>query len=295
MKKVKKSPFFGVITALITPFRDGEIDYPSLKGLIERQIRAGVDGILFAGTTGEGATLTFAEYGDLIAYAKETVAGRTAILSGCGSNCTSRAAELAKIVTDAGADALLSVTPYYNKTNEIGIVKHFEAIAGATDKPVILYNVPSRTGFSLTLDAIGKLAEVKNIVGIKEASGNLHFLSQIVSEYGNRFDVFTGNDDQTLPAMRLGAKGVISVTSNILPVEIKHLTDACLEAKWKKAEKIQRKTARLTALLFEEVNPIPVKYAASLLGLCRAEYRLPLCQPTEKTKEKLQKLIFLEN
>ena len=290
----KPTVFKGVATALITPFRDGAIDYEALEELVERQIQAGWSALLVAGTTGESATLSFAEHGELVAFARDRIRGRVPLLAGCGSNCTSRAEELARIACRAGADALLAVTPYYNKTSDRGILLHFRAIAQASTRPVLLYNVPSRTGFHMTMRHYRELARHERIVGVKEASGDLSLLESLCNECGELLDVYTGNDDQTVAAMRLGALGVVSVCSNVSPRHMAELCRLCAAEEWKRAGQMQRQMQPLMSELFREVNPIPVKYLASLMGLCTPEYRLPLCPPSPETCKRLEALLAPE-
>lgn len=286
----KPTLFSGAATALITPFRQGEIDWNALATLIEQQIRGGISAILVAGTTGENATISFAEHGELVSFAKERIRGRVPLLAGCGSNCTSRACELVRISCNAGADGLLAVTPYYNKASDAGILLHYEAIAKAASRPVILYNVPARTGFRLTMSHYRALAKMEGISGVKEASGDLFLLEELCAECGNDLDVYTGNDDQTVAAMRLGAKGVISVCSNAYPKAMTALCAACEANDWQNAASIMGELRPLIAALFREVNPIPVKYLASLQGLCLPEYRLPLCPPAAATRQLLEEM-----
>lgn len=291
----KPTVFKGAATALITPFREGAIDYEALEGLIEGQIQAGVSALLVAGTTGESATLSFAEHGELVAFARDRIKGRVPLLAGCGSNCTSRAEELARIACRSGADALLAVTPYYNKTSDRGILLHFRAIAEASSRPVILYNVPSRTGFHMTMRHYRELAKHERIVGVKEASGDLSLLESLCSECGDVLDVYTGNDEQTVAAMRLGALGVVSVCSNVVPRKMVELCRLCAEGEWKRAGQKLRKLQPLMTELFREVNPIPVKYLAALMGLCAPEYRLPLCPPAPETCKRLEGMLVLDD
>ena len=284
----KQTVFTGAATALITPFCDGMIDYPALGEMIEEQIRAGISAILVAGTTGESATLSYAEHAELIGFACTKIAGRVPLLAGCGSNSTSNALLLAANACDAGADALLAVTPYYNKTSERGIVAHYKTLADATTRPLILYNVPSRTGFSMSLDAYRTLANHPNIVGVKEASGDLGLLDAICSELGDKLDVWTGNDHQTTASMRLGARGVISVYSNVDPLGMIELCRLCANGDYRLAGQRQRGMLPKMQAMFWEVNPIPVKYVASLRGACALEYRLPLCPPSPEIQRKLR-------
>lgn len=285
----KPTVFKGAATALITPFRDGAIDLPALETLIEFQIAGGISAILVAGTTGESATLDFDEHRELIRSAHEIIAGRVPLLAGCGSNCTERAVRLAEIATQAGADALLAVTPYYNKASDRGILAHYRAISEATNRPVLVYNVPSRTGMTLTIRHYRELARLERICGVKEASGDLELLEQIVSECGDDLDVYTGNDSQTVAAMKLGARGVVSVASNILPEKMCEVCRLCEEGNFRRAGQKMQELRPILADLFAEVNPIPIKYAASLRGLCLPEYRLPLTPPSPEVCRRLEK------
>lgn len=286
----KPTVFTGVATALLTPFRDGKIDYPALSELIEAQIQAGVSALLVAGTTGESATLSYAEHMELIAFAKRQIGGRVPLLAGCGSNSTANAILLATNACEAGADALLAVTPYYNKTSTRGIITHYRALADAATRPLILYNVPSRTGFSMTMEAYRVLADHPNIVGVKEASGDLGLVDALCAECGDRLDIYTGNDHQTVSSMKLGAKGVISVFSNLEPLVMIEICRLCLGSDYRLAGQRLRTVLPKMQALFWEVNPIPLKYVASLRGICQPEYRLPLCPPAPEVCKKLKAL-----
>lgn len=286
----KPTVFMGAATALITPFRGGKIDREALAGLIEYQISGGIAAILVAGTTGESATLDFDEHRELAGAAAACIAGRVPLLVGVGSNCTERAVRLAEIACDAGADALLAVTPYYNKASAQGILAHYRAIAEASTRPVIVYNVPARTGMTLTMQHYRELAKCERICAVKEASGDLELLGQLVSECGDDLDVYTGNDSQTVPAMRLGAGGVISVASNLIPGRMCEICRLCEEGNYRRAALRFRELRPLLRALSAEVNPIPVKYAAALRGLCLPEYRLPLTPPAPETCRLLEAL-----
>ncbi len=288
----KKTIFTGTATALITPFCKGEIDFESFGKLIDSQIDAGIHALLVAGTTGEGSALSMEEHVELIAYAKERIDGRVPLLAGCGSNVTVRAVRLAQNACAAGADALLAVTPYYNKASDRGLILHYQAIADAADKPLILYSVPSRTGVKLTMEHYRELAKHENIVGVKEASGDLDLCAALIHECGDDLDVYTGNDHQIAATLRLGGCGVISVCSNLLPHETAEICRLCAGGDYTAAFHRQRALLPQIQGLFCEVNPIPVKYAAALKGICAAEYRLPLCPPSPDTARRLQKLFY---
>ena len=290
MSLCKPTVFTGTATALLTPFSEGEIDYESLENMIEVQIEGGVSAILVAGTTGESSTLTVKEHYELVRFSKKCIHGRLPLLAGCGSNSTSHAIELVHAVCEGGADALLAVTPYYNKTNDRGIVLHYHALADAATRPLMLYSVPSRTGFSLTAAHCLALAEHPNIVAVKEASGDLGLLERICDECGDRLDVYTGNDHQTVSAMKLGAKGVISVYSNLRPHAMAELCRLCAAGEYRKAGIRLRTLLPQMNALFREVNPIPLKFVAAQEGLCRDEYRLPLCAPSTEVARYLKNI-----
>ena len=294
MSHYKPTVFSGAATALITPFLHGTVDYRSLGKMIDLQISNGIHALLIAGTTGESATLSIKEYETLTVFAKNRIGGRIPLLVGCGSNSTAHAIELARTVCDAGADALLAVSPYYNKATDLGLISHYSAIADAAKRPLLLYNVPSRTGVKISLPVYRVLAAHENIVGVKEASGDLELLESLCEECGDRLDIYTGNDPQTVIAMKLGALGVISVYSNLYPMEMSNLCDLCLSGDYKTANRHMRDLLPKMHALFWEVNPIPVKYVAALCGLCSAEYRLPLCPPSPEVSQRL-KALFLES
>lgn len=283
----KKTIFKGTATAIITPFKNGRIDYEAYGKILEFQIAGGVNAIVVCGTTGEAATLTDEEHREIIEYTVEHVNHRVPVIAGTGSNDTAYAIELSKHACEAGVDALLLVTPYYNKASQKGLVKHFAAIADATTKPNILYNVPSRTGVNISLDTYKELAKHPNIVATKEASGNIAFISQLIDECGDNLDVYSGNDDQIIPMMSLGALGVISVLANIMPAETAQMTKLFLDGEVQKSAEMQLKLLKLINALFMTVNPIPVKTAMAKMGFCNIEMRLPLCEMDEKDNEKL--------
>lgn len=287
MSKQKQTIFTGAATAIITPFSKGLIDYESFGKIIEDQIKNNIDAIVVAGTTGEAATLTHEEHCDCIRYVVETVAGRVPVIAGTGSNDTAYGIELSQYACEVGADALLLVTPYYNKTTPKGMIRNFMETADKTNKPIILYNVPSRTGCNITLPVYRELAKHERIVAVKEASGNLSAVAELMAECGDSLDVYSGNDDQIVPIMSLGGKGVISVLSNIMPKETHDMVRLCLEGNYPEAASSQLKLLDLINALFCEVNPVPIKTAMAEMGLCDIEMRLPLCEMEDNTKARL--------
>ena len=287
MSKLKPTIFTGAATAIITPFKNGSIDYPSFKKIIEQQIAGSIDAIVVAGTTGEAATLTHEEHMECMKFAVDTVAGRVPVIAGTGSNDTAYAIELSQYACEIGADALLLVTPYYNKATPKGLINNFIATAEATNKPIILYNVPSRTGCNIPLSVYKELAKHERIVAVKEASGNISAIAELIAECGDSLDIYSGNDDQIVPIMSLGGKGVISVLSNVLPKETHDMTKFCLDGDFKSAAKLQLRYLDLINALFCEVNPIPAKTAMAEMGFCDVEMRLPLCEMEDATKARL--------
>ena len=287
MSKWKNTIFTGAATAIITPFNNSGIDYESFGKIIEDQIAKSIDAIVVAGTTGEAATLTHEEHCELIKYAVEKIAGRVPVIAGTGSNDTAYGIELSKYACEVGADALLLVTPYYNKATPKGLIKNFLETADATDKPIILYNVPGRTGCNIPLSVYKELAKHERIVATKEASGNISYIAEIIAECGDSLDVYSGNDDQIVPIMSLGGKGVISVLSNRLPPETHTMAQLCLDGNFSGAAKMQLEYLKLINALFCEVNPVPAKTAMAELGWCSIDMRLPLCEMEDANKEKL--------
>ena len=287
MSKFKSSIFTGAATAIVTPFKNGAIDYDSFGRIIEDQISKSIDGSGVAGTTGEAATLTHEEHCECIDFVVRKVDGRVPVIAGTGSNDTAYVIELSKYACDAGADALLLVTPYYNKATPKGLIKNFLETAEKTNKPIILYNVPSRTGCNISLPVYKELAKHERIVAVKEASGNISAIAELIAECGDYFDIYSGNDDQIVPIMSLGGKGVISVLSNVLPKETHDLCRLCLDNKFSEAAAEQLKYLKFINALFCEVNPVPVKTAMAELGFCDVEMRLPLCEMEDANKEKL--------
>ena len=287
MSKLKKTIFTGAATAIITPFKNGLIDYESFGKIIEAQIAGGIDGIVVAGTTGEAATLTHEEHCECIKYVVEKVEGRVPVIAGTGSNDTAYGIELSKYACEVGADALLLVTPYYNKATPKGLIKNFLDTAEATDKPIILYNVPSRTGCNISLPVYRELAKHERIVAVKEASGNISTIAELIAECGDSFDIYSGNDDQIVPIMSLGGKGVISVLSNVLPKLTHDICQNCFDNNYAEAARVQLEYLDFINALFCEVNPVPVKTAMAELGYCDIEMRLPLCEMEDANKAKL--------
>lgn len=295
------SPLFtGCATALITPFRGGEMDKDAFIRLLQRQIEGGVDALVVAGTTGESPTLTDTEKEWLFTASVKEVASsgrRIPVIAGTGSNNTRRAAELSRLAEDCGCDGLLVVTPYYNKASEEGLVAHYEAITGATSLPVIAYHVPSRTGCKMSPAACKKLASLPRMAGLKDATGDVSFTARVASLCGDSLPLYSGNDDLTLPILSLGGAGVISVVSNLCPESMTRLCRLWREGRAAEAKALQLSLVPLCDALFCEVNPIPVKAAMEMLGLCTAEVRLPLAAADEGVRKRvadaLRKLEFL--
>lgn len=281
--------FTGTCTALITPFRaSGAIDYDAFARQIDRQIEAGIDAVCVCGTTGESAALTVQEHIHLVDYCVSYVAGRCKVLAGSGSNDTAAALYLSQHAQESGADALLLVTPYYNKTTQAGLIHHYEYLADRTKLPIILYNVPSRTGLSFTAETYSTLSQHPHINGIKEASGNFSLLADTLALCGDRLFVWSGNDDHTIPMMALGAKGLISVVSNLVPEPMVEMTHSFLEGDRENAAKLQIAYTPLTRAIFSEVNPIPIKAAMKRVGLDSGVVRLPLWEMGEAAFAKLE-------
>jgi len=272
------SIFTGSAVAIITPFKNGgEVDYESFANIIEYQIANHTDAIVVCGTTGEASCLTHEEHLDVIGFCVKQVAGRVPVIAGTGSNCTETAIYLTKEADLRGADAMLVVTPYYNKATQNGLVAHFTAVAGATKKPLILYNVPSRTGCRMTAQTLATLYHtVDNIVAVKEASGDITLATEIAALTDGKMDIYSGNDDMIVPILSVGGKGVISVLSHVIPAQVHEMVDSFLHGDTARARELQVKYFRLAKDLFLEVNPIPVKAATCLMGLCDGSVRMPL-------------------
>ena len=270
------SVFEGVATALITPLTEQGVDYAAFGKLIDWQIEQGINALVICGTTGEAATLSDAEHREVLKFACERAAGRVPMIAGTGSNDTAYAIELTKYACNIGYDAVLVVTPYYNKATQNGLVQTFTAIADASTKPVLLYNVPSRTGVNIDVSTYGKLANHPMIAGIKEANGNISKVLETYALVGDRLDIYSGNDDQIVPIMACGGKGVISVLSNVVPAETVQICKKFAAGDAAGALELQKKYLPLTNALFSEVNPIPVKAAMAAMGFCENYVRLPL-------------------
>ena len=288
--------FTGVGTAIVTPFNQiNQIDFDRFEELINFQIKNNVEAIIVAGTTGEPSTLDPSEYKELVTAAISLVNGRVPIIVGAGSNNTKEAIEKAKFAKSAGANAILLVTPFYNKTSQLGLIKHYEAICGSCKLPAILYNVPSRTGMTIELDTYAELAKIPNLVAIKEASGNISYAAKIIAKYGDRFDVYSGNDDMIVPMMSLGAKGVISVASNVIPNIVTDMCGFCLANNFAEATKLQISYLDLINALFSEVNPIPVKAALKVIGYDCGSPRPPLIDLSFDKAAALNKIMWWHN
>ena len=272
----------GCITALVTPFKDGEIDYDSLGALIEFQIREGVSALVVLGTTGESPTVEEGERRELIAFSKEKIGGRVPLIVGTGSNSTKMTQNFTYGAEICGADGILAVTPYYNKASISGLIDHYKAVASSTSLPVILYNVPSRTGLDMGTPTLEGLYDVENIVAVKEASGSVVRTERILSAFGDRYLIYSGCDELTLPILSIGGIGVISAVGNIVPGELSTLCREFFNKNTEKSREIQLGLYSLIEEMFAEVNPIPVKTALAEMGYCRDEFRMPMCASTRK-------------
>ena len=283
----------GLYTAIVTPFKNGQVDYEAFKALIEAQIAGGVDGIVPMGTTGESPTVTTEEHLEVIRVCIETVAGRCQVIAGTGANCTAEAIELTKAAAAMGADGTLQVCPYYNKPNQEGVYQHFKAIAEATDLPIMLYSIPGRSGIEIAVDTVARLAaDCPTIVAIKEAGGSVERVNQLVQALPEGFAVLSGDDGLTVPFISCGAVGLVSVTSNVAPAEMKALVDAAMSGDGKKALELQKKYYPLMkGLMSLDVNPVPVKAALALRGSIGWDIRLPLVPLAEEKHSKLADLL----
>ena len=288
---MKKPLFTGVCTAMVTPFLEGKVNYPMMEQLLKRQIEAGVSAVVIAGTTGESPTLSDDEKITLFRRCKEYVGDRCLIIAGTGSNNTVHSIHLSIAAEKAGADALLVVSPYYNKATPNGIIMHYLSICHAVSLPVIVYNVPGRTGLDIPVSVYHELSKIPNMAGVKEANSDITKVARIRNTCGNDFSIWSGNDDQIVPAMALGAQGVISVLSNVKPEETKSMCDAALDGDFDTAASLQCTLLPLIEALFSEVNPIPVKAAMNYIGYDCGDCRLPLCSMTGENFEKLKQLL----
>ena len=289
---MKKPIFTGIGTAMVTPRTESGVDYAAFERLIERQLDAGIDALIICATTGEAPTLSDEEHIETVRFAVNKASGRAPIIAGTGSNYTQHAVEMSKKARDVGADALLCVTPYYNKCTQRGLVESYTAIADATELPVIVYNVPGRTGVNIKPQTYEKLAEHPNIVGIKEANGDISSVVDTMSRVTGRLSMYSGNDDQIVPIMSMGGVGCISVLSNILPAETREITSRFFSGDVKGAAELQMKYKELIDALFCETNPIPVKAALCLMGLCSDYARLPLTKMEPENLERLRKAML---
>ncbi len=291
MAKEKKTIFTGAATALVTPLTENGIDYESFGRLIDWQIASGIDALVVCGTTGEASTLTDDEHREAIDFAVRHTAGRVPVIAGTGSNDTGYALDLTRCACESGADAMLVVTPYYNKATQKGLIKMFTTLADTSDKPIILYNVPGRTGMNIEPSTYLALADHPNISAIKEANGNISKIVETATLVGDKLDIYSGNDDQIVPIMACGGKGVISVLSNLIPGETSEICHAFMRGETEKSMKMQSKYLSLINALFCEVNPIPVKAAMSAMGYCENYLRLPLTPMEEANEAKLISLM----
>lgn len=289
---MKKVLFSGACTALVTPFLNGNVNYPMMELLLRRQMEAGIKAVVICGTTGESPTLSDNEKLEMFRRAKKYVGDNCVILAGTGSNCTEHAVALSKAAEAVGVDGLLIVSPYYNKATPDGLLTHYSAIAGAVHIPVVIYNVPSRTGVDIPVNVYQCLAQLPNIAGVKEASSDISKIAKIKAACPPDFSVWSGNDDQCAAVMSLGGAGVISVLSNVLPIETQALAQAALDGDFDTAADLQVKLLPLIELLFCEVNPIPVKAAMKLIGYDCGECRLPLTPISQENLKKLKKVLL---
>jgi len=288
-----KSPLFtGSGVAIVTPFQGDTVDLTAMGKLIDYQLENGTDAIIVCGTTGESSTMTYRERMHTVEFCINYVDGRVPVIAGSGSNNTVNAVTLSRDAEEAGADGLLVVTPYYNKATQQGLIRHYETIADSVDLPVILYHVPSRTGVTFAAETYAVLSRHPNIIGVKEASGNLSLVQKTRNLCPEDFYIWSGNDDETVPICVLGGKGVISVVANVLPKEMHELVSLCLENKFREAGELQLKLKEFCDAMFCEVNPIPVKTALNLIGREAGDLRLPLCEPTAANREHIRQTLL---
>ena len=283
--------FEGAFVAIVTPFKEGRVDETALRGLIEYQIAAGVSGIVPCGTTGESATLSHEEHDQVIAIAVEACKGKVPVLAGTGSNSTREAVELTQHAQKAGADGSLQITPYYNKPSQEGLYGHFKSVAVETDLPIILYNVPGRTSINMLPGTVARLSKIKNVVGIKEASGSLQAISEIIDLCGDEFSVLSGDDALLWPILAVGGKGVISVTANILPGKVADLCKAAATGDIDRARALHYELRDINDILFIDTNPVPVKSAVHFMGKIEGEVRPPLAPLSDSHRETLRAVL----
>ncbi|MCE5283167.1 MAG: 4-hydroxy-tetrahydrodipicolinate synthase [Deltaproteobacteria bacterium] len=283
--------FGGAIVAIVTPFKNGKVDEEALRKLIEEQIAAGTDGIAPCGTTGESTTLSHDEHDRVIEITIDAVKKRVPVIAGTGSNSTTEALRLTRHAWEAGADGALLVCPYYNRPTQEGLFLHYQKIAQEIPIPIVIYNIPGRTGINLMPETLARLAKIPNIVGVKEASGSIKQMSDVIRLCGEDFDVLSGDDIFTLPLMSMGGKGVISVISNVAPADMAAMVDAFAAGNLKEAQRLHHQMSPLIDALFIETNPVPVKAALSLMGKIEYDLRLPLCRMSEKNLETLKSVM----
>jgi 4-hydroxy-tetrahydrodipicolinate synthase len=284
--------FQGSIVALVTPFRDGKVDEAKLRALVDMHLAAGTDAIVPCGTTGESPTLSHDEHKRVVEVVIEAARGRLPIIAGTGSNSTAEAIDLTTHARKAGASGALVVNPYYNKPTQEGLYRHFRAVAEAVDIPILVYNIQSRTAINVETDTLARLVkDCSNIVGVKEASGSLDQMTQVVLACGSDFSVLSGDDNLTLPLMAVGGRGVISVIANIVPRETVEMTHAALGGDWKRARELHWKLFPLCRAVFIETNPIPLKEAMAMMGLIEPELRLPMCRMADGNRERLRRVL----
>ena len=286
-----KPTFQGSLVALVTPFRDGQVDEPKLRELVEFHVANGTDAIIPCGTTGESPTLSHDEHKHVVEVVIEAARGRVPVVAGTGSNSTAEAIDLTAHAKKAGAAGALVVNPYYNKPTQEGLYRHFKAIAEGVDIPILVYNIQSRTAVNVETDTLARLAKIPNIVGVKEASGSLDQMTQVILACGPDFSVLSGDDNLTLPLMAVGGRGVVSVVANIVPRDTAEMTHAALEGDWKRARDLFHRLFPLCRAMFIETNPIPVKEAMAMLGMIAPEFRLPLCRMADPNRERLKTVL----
>ncbi len=283
--------FSGAYTAIVTPFKNGAVDEESLKKLMKYGLDGGVSGLVPCGTTGESPTLSHNEHKKVVELVVKEVAGQAKVIAGTGSNSTEEAIELTRHAKEVGASAALLVSPYYNKPTQEGLFRHFKAIAEAVDIPLILYNIQGRTAVNIANETMERLSKIPNIAGVKEASGNISQMSEVIRLCGPEFNVLSGDDNMTYPLMCLGGRGVISVITNIVPDKMSDLVRFMLDGQTEKARQIHFEISELCQAMFLETNPIPIKAALSLMGKIELEYRLPLCPPSQANMDKLKEVL----